>query len=207
MTVFRRLASIKDHLLGIAVGTVFWCLLWGSFAPLSLVGGFLVAAGVFVVFPLPPLSREVTLRPWHALVFLIVFFKDLTVSSATVAWYALRPAGSPASSVIAVRLRSRSDLFLTFTGILATLIPGSVVVEAQRSTGTLFFHVIGAESQASVEAIRCSILAQEERVLRAFASQAVLSGAGLGPRGGAPEAHARHGESPESPRAGGASWA
>ena len=179
MTVVQRLKALRDHLLGLAAATIFWCLLWGSFTPLSVVGGLLVAVVVHMVFPLPPIGREVTLRPVHAVVFIAVFVKDLAVSSVQVASYALRPSGSPGSSVVAVQLTSRSDLFLTFTGVLATLIPGSVVVEAQRSTGTLFFHAIGAVDEAGVQEIRETILAQERRALKAFASREVLEGSGL----------------------------
>lgn len=180
-SLVERLSALSSHVLGILTSALMWCLLWGEFSALSILGGLALGAAIFVVFPLPPLSREVTIRPVAALVFVLVFIKDLTVGSMQVAWYALRPAGSPGSSVIAVKLRSRSDLFLTFTGVLATLIPGSVVVEAQRSSGTLFFHAIGVTNEAEAERMRASILAQEERALRAFASREVLHGAGFGP--------------------------
>lgn len=181
-----RSGELPQHLVGLTVTTIFWCLLWGSFSPLSILGGAVVAVLVYVLFPLPPLARELVFRPWHVLVSAAVFAKDLAVSSAQVAGYALRPSGSPGSSVIAVQLRSRSDFFLTATAVLATLIPGSVVVEAQRSTGTLFLHVIGAVDQGGVDAMRESILAQEARLLRAFASKRVLTGAGVSlKRGGA----------------------
>ena len=87
--------------------------------------------------------------------------------------------GLPPASVIAVQLASRSDLFLTGTGVLSTLIPGSVVVEAQRATGTLFLHVIGPGTEDEVEKARQSVLAQEKRLLLALARREVLEEAGL----------------------------
>src|SRR5699024_5299626 len=98
----------------------------------------------FALFPMPPTGRELTVRPLRLSYFLVRFLYDLTVSSVEVGWYALRPAPQPPGSVIAVTMASRSDLFLTATAVLSTLIPGSVVVEAQRATGTLFLHVIPA---------------------------------------------------------------
>lgn len=179
MRLKNRVRTLSDHWIGIIGAVLFWCLLWGSFSPLTLLGGLLAAILVHVLFPLPPVGRELALRPLHALVFVFVFLKDLAVSSAQVSWYALRPSGSPGSSVVAVQLRSRSDLFLTFTGVLATLIPGSVVVEAQRSTGTLFFHTIGVTTQEEADDMRQVILAQEVRALKAFASREILADAGL----------------------------
>ena len=177
MTLPQHVKEIPQHRVGILASVLLWCLLWGSVSPLTLVGGLLIAVLVHVVFPLPPVGRELTFRPIHGLVFLAVFVKDLVVSSAQVSWFALRPSGSPGSGVIAVQMRSRSDLFLTFTGILATLIPGSVVVEAQRSSVTLFFHVIGAINEDRADAMRASILAQEARLLRAFAVRTILDDA------------------------------
>lgn len=176
----QRLRDVPAHWLEILTATVFWCLLWGSsFTPSDVLGGLLVAVIVVVLFPLPRVSVELTLRPWPFLTFLTRFLSDMLVSSVQVSWYALRPSGTPGNSVIAVPLRSRSDLFLTFTGMLCTLIPGSVVVEAQRSTGILFLHVIGAHDEQTVEAARQQALDQEERLLRAVARRDVLKGAGL----------------------------
>ncbi|SHY02354.1 Putative cation antiporter subunit [Mycobacteroides abscessus subsp. abscessus] len=182
--LLNRVRVLPTHALGIVGGALAWCLLWGEFSVLSILGGLLLGAAIYVMFPAPPLSREVTLRPWSALVFFAHFAKDLVAGSIQVARFALRPSGSPGSSVIAVQLRSRSDLFLSFTGILATLIPGSVVVEAQRATGTLFFHAIGVTTKEQIKAQHDSILRQEERLLRAFASREILNSAGYSVRGG-----------------------
>jgi len=61
-------------------------------------------------------------------------------------------------------------------------VPGSIVVEAHRLTGTLYLHVLDVATAGGVEAARRSVLDQEERVLRAFASDAELEAAGLRPR-------------------------
>lgn len=173
----RRLGDLPRRWLEILVGTVFWCLLWGAAGPGEIISGVLASSAVALVFPLPLVSPELTIRPLACVSLAAHFALDMTRSAVEVAWYAVRPAGPPPSSVVAVRLRSRSDLFLTVTAMLVTLIPGSVVVEAQRSTGTLFLHVIGADDESAVEAARCSALRQEERVLRALARASVLDDA------------------------------
>ena len=63
MTRFaRRVRDLPTHTLGIIGGALVWCLLWGEFSVLSIVGGLLLGAAIYVMFPAPPLSREVTLR-------------------------------------------------------------------------------------------------------------------------------------------------
>lgn len=173
-----RLKDLPGHWVEILGATVFWCLLWGQAHVVDVLGGLLAACLVVLAFPLPRASRELTIRILPVLSLLVHVAGDMVVSSAQVAWYALRPGPAPLCSVVAVRLASRSDLFLTATAMLATLIPGSVVVEAQRSTGTLFLHVIGAEGPDDVEHARQRTLALEERLLRAFARRAIRQEAG-----------------------------
>lgn len=178
-----RLRIALSNGVGLLVAVAFWCLLWGEVSAKSLLGGLAVALLVRAVFPMPPMGHELMLRPWPFVVFVVRFAADVVISALQVAWYAIRPAPQPPGSVIAVQMRSRSDLFLTLTAVLSTLIPGSVVVEAQRSTGTLFLHVIGAGTLEEVEEARRRVHEQELRALRALASRTVLEEAGLvGPR-------------------------
>lgn len=177
--MMRRLRELPGRWREILGATVFWCLLWGGFSPSDVLGGIAAASLVVVLFPLPRVGRELTLRPVAFVVLVVRFLLDMLNSALEIAWYAVRPSGAPASSVVAVPLRSRSDLFLTATGMLCTLIPGSVVVEAQRSTGTLFLHSIGTDSEEKVEEVRRQALAQEERLLRALGRREELEEAGL----------------------------
>ncbi|MFC6448525.1 Na+/H+ antiporter subunit E [Cellulomonas gelida] len=62
---------------------------------------------------------------------------------------------------------------------LCSLVPGSLVVEAHRLTGRLYLHVLDVEAAGGIEAARQAVLDQEERVLRAFGSDAELRAAGL----------------------------
>lgn len=178
--MIRRLRNLRHNLVGIALAVGFWCLLWGGFSVKDVLGGVAAAVLVFTVFPMPRTAPEVTFRPVAVVTLTARFLWDLVTSSIEVGWYAVRPGPQPPCSVIAVPMASRSDLFLTATAILATLIPGSVVVEAQRSTGTLFLHIIGAGTDAEVEQAKQQVREQEERLLRAFARRDVLQGAGLG---------------------------
>src|SRR5690606_10786211 len=112
----------------IALLTLIWTLLWGTFTPLIILGGVIVAVGVLAIFPLPPVSHPVRLRPLKVIVLIARFAYDLVVASVRVAAVVLRFGYQPRSAVIEVRLRSRSDLILTATAELISLIPGSLLI-------------------------------------------------------------------------------
>lgn len=177
--MIQRARRLADHWLDILIAVVFWCLLWGGFSFQDIAGGLLAAAIVHILFPMPSISRELSLRPLAFIWFVAKFLFDMVVSAVQIAWYAIRPGEQPGASVIAVQMASRSDLFLTITAGLSTLIPGTVVVEAQRGTGTIFLHVIGAETPEEAEAARVRVREQEHRLLRALARRDVLKEAGL----------------------------
>ena len=175
----RRLKDLRGSLMWILAAVAVWCLLWGGIDLKNVLGGALVAVLVFVMFPMPPTGHELTLRPVRFTLFVVRFLADCAVSAVQVGYFALRPGPQPPSSVIAVKMASRSDFFLTFTGVLCTLIPGSVVVEAQRATGLLFLHTFNAGTPEAVERARQDVRAQEERLLWALGRREVLEEAGL----------------------------
>lgn len=147
--------------------TLVWMALWRSFTLGDAVLGFVVSVLVCLVFPLPPL--RISLRPNPvAVVWLVVrFMWDVVVSSVQVSMVVLRPKGLT-NALVEVDMSVPSDFVMTVVGEMTTLIPGSVVVEARRSTHTLFFHVLDVKSEADVDKFRRTVLAQEQRVLNAF---------------------------------------
>ncbi len=163
--------------------TVVWVLLWGDLSVGNLLAGLIIGAVVSVVLPLPPVAAGSTVRPIPLLHLVGRFALDVVVASVQVGAQAFRRR-PPQSAVIRVRLRTTSDLYLTLTAELCCLVPGSVVVEAHRLTSTLYLHVLDVGSGPDgIEAARERVLLQEERVLRALASDAELAAAGLrGPR-------------------------
>lgn len=155
--------------------TVVWVLLWGNVTVANVLSGLVVAVVVTLVFPLPPIVFGGRVRPLGLARLIGWFVVELVVASAQVAAQALRIGQRPQNAVIQVDLRSRSDLYLTLTAELLSLVPGSLVVEARRSTSTLFLHVLGVCSEADVEEARRRALRQEERVMRALASDEELA--------------------------------
>ncbi|MBM2614553.1 Na+/H+ antiporter subunit E [Actinoplanes sp. LDG1-06] len=152
--------------------TVIWVLLWGSFTPLTVVGGLVVAVITLIVFPLPPVTYAGRIHPLGLLRFVTRFLRDMVMASAQVASLAFRFGHVPRSAVIAVPLRCPSDLGLTLTAEALSLVPGSLIVDADRKRGVLYVHVLGVESPDDAEKFRQDVLDLESRIIQAFGSPA-----------------------------------
>jgi multicomponent Na+:H+ antiporter subunit E len=155
-----------------AVATIalVWVLLWDRVTWGNVVNGVLVGLLVTYAFPLPSIEFQGRLRPHRVLLLIAHFLIDLVGAS----WQVMRLAFGrriPRNAVIEVQLRSRSDFYLTLTAELVALVPGSVVVDARRSTSVLYLHLLDVERQGGIEAQRAHVLAVERRVVRALGSR------------------------------------
>jgi multicomponent Na+:H+ antiporter subunit E len=185
-----RVGRVRIGWLTVLWLAVLWVLLWGELSVGNLLAGLVVGILVTVLLPLPAIGFRGRVRPLGVLRLVGHFVVDLVLASVQVALIALHPSRTPTGAVIGVHLRSESDLYLAFTAELSTLVPGSLVVEAHRRNGMLYLHVLDVESMGGIEAVRSGVLAIEERVLRALASDAELERAGLG------RSTSREGETP-----------
>ena len=158
-----------------------WVLLWGDWTWGNVVNGVLLGLLLTLGLRMTPVDFHGRVRPLGVLVLVTRFLYDLVRASFEVSIVALRPRYTPRGAVICVQLRSHSDLYLTLTAELCSLVPGSIIVEAHRLTGRLYVHVLDVETSGGIEKARQNVLDQEERVLRALASDAELVAAGLTP--------------------------
>lgn len=181
--LWRRVAGVQWWTVGWLV--VVWVLLWGDVSVANVLAGLVLGTAVVVGLRMAPIDFHGRVRPLGVLVLVSRFAVDLVRASVEVAWLALRPRTTPRGAVIGVQLRSTCDLYLTLTAELCSLVPGSLIVEAYRNTGMLYVHVLDVAHSGGVEAARRAVLAQEERVLRALASDEELAAAGLTGRGSA----------------------
>ncbi len=163
---------------------VVWVLLWGSVTWGNVLAGALLGVLVVVLLPLPPLPFHGHVRPLRVLALVGRFGVDLAIASFQVAWQAIRPGRQPRGAVVGVRLRNPSDIYLTVTAELSSLVPGSLVVEVHRLTGMLYLHVLDLEAYGGVDKVRADVLALEARVLRAPAPAAAPAAAAPTTRGG-----------------------
>lgn len=147
-----------------------WMILWGTISWLSVISGIIVAFTVIRVFYLPPVDLSGRFNLWHIAVYLAHFAKDVFIASFQVAFQAITP-GVPRSSIIAIQLRTRSDLIMTLVGITLSLIPGSLVVDVDRERSIIYLHTFDTENDEDVEATRDQALIIEGRIVRAIGSR------------------------------------
>jgi multicomponent Na+:H+ antiporter subunit E len=179
MSLHPRRTGWRFQWATIAWLTVVWVLLWGDVTWGNIVNGALLGLLVTVGLRMTPVDFHGRVHPVGLLVLLGRFAVDLVRASFEVSIVALRPRYTPRGAVICVQLRSHSDLYLTMTAELVSLVPGSIIVEAHRLTGRLYVHVLDVETSGGVEKARQAVLDQEARVLRALASDEELADAGL----------------------------
>ncbi|MDG4829713.1 Na+/H+ antiporter subunit E [Solwaraspora sp. WMMD1047] len=165
---------LRDQLVTVGWLVLVWNLLWGEFSIGNLIGGAAVALFILLFFPLPSVTFGGRLRPLALLRFVLRFLTDLVIASFQVAATALRPRYLPASAIIGVPLRVRSDLNLTLTAEAVSLVPGSLIVEADRANGTLYVHVLDVRGPDDVAAAHRKVLDLEARIVRAIGSDAEL---------------------------------
>lgn len=184
MSLHPRRRGVGFHAAAVAWLTAVWVLLWGGPSVGDVLAGALLAVLVVRALPMPAIDYRGRVRPLGVLRLVARFAVELVVASTEVALLAASPWRKVRPAVVRVRLLSRSDLYVTLTAQLVSLVPGTVVVEAHRSTSTLYVHVLDVDQAGGVEAARAHVLAVERRVLAALASDAELAECGALP--GAP---------------------
>jgi multicomponent Na+:H+ antiporter subunit E len=161
---------VKTKLIAIAGLTIIWVLFWGRLNPLTVLGGLLVATVVLAAFPLPPVTFGGRIRPVALLRLAARFAADLVVASFQVALLAFRFGHLPRSAILSVRLKAPSDLGLTLTAEALSLVPGSLIIEADRDRGILYIHVLNVRDASDANRFRRSVLDLESRINAAFGS-------------------------------------
>ncbi|MBM7824290.1 multicomponent Na+:H+ antiporter subunit E [Arcanobacterium pluranimalium] len=166
--------------------TIAWVMLWGDFTTGNFLAGFLVALLVTTVAPFPTAPFDGRFRPWGVVRLVAIFLWDIVRASWIQAAFILRRR-RPRGAIIRVQLRSHSDVYRAMVAGMTGLVPGSVVVDSHQATGTLYVHVFDTELAGGIAGVHQTLLEQEERVLRAFASHDELVAAGYVP-GSSPSA-------------------
>ncbi|WP_210603648.1 Na+/H+ antiporter subunit E [Brevibacterium oceani] len=152
-----------------------WLMLWDSVTAITVVSGIVVAFLVTRVFYLPPVVLSGRFNVWHALVFGLWFIYSVLYASIEVAWYAFRPRAVGAGSVVACDLRTSSDLVLTLIADTASLIPGSIIIDSDRSMGILYLHFLDCDSEEKVRRAKAQVYHIEELLIRTLGSHRDLA--------------------------------
>ncbi|MEW2462157.1 MULTISPECIES: Na+/H+ antiporter subunit E [Microbacterium] len=147
---------------------VLWMLLWAQFTVLAFLTGLVVAIFVTRVFRLPTVELSGRVNLWYAALFIVQFLWAVLRGALSVTVQVFDFRRQPGTAIVAVPLRYADDLVMTHVAVVSSLIPGSLVVEADRDRRILYLHVIGVRSKEDVEEQRQGVLGWEKRVVRAL---------------------------------------
>ncbi|MEV8172278.1 Na+/H+ antiporter subunit E [Microbacterium sp. NPDC077486] len=147
---------------------VLWMLLWAQFTVLSFLTGLVVAIFVTRVFRLPTVELSGRVNLWYGALFVVQFLFAILRGALSVTAQVFDFRRQPGTAIVAVPLRYADDLVMTHVAVVSSLIPGSLVVEADRDRGILYLHVIGVRSKEDVEKQRQGVLGWEKRIVRAL---------------------------------------
>ena len=153
---------------------VLWLVLWQHVDVISVVSGIVFAVLVVRVFYLPPVVLSDRFHLGWFLVLTVRMLWWIIRASWQVAWLALRPAPLPRSAIVKTHLHTDSDWLQTLAAEVNMLVPGSVVVEVDRSDRLIFLHVLDADSDEKVERARRAAFDIEVAIALAFASRREL---------------------------------
>lgn len=165
MTRLRRHPLLLLWLTGVWVG------LWGSVTAANVLGGLAVAVVLVLMLPLTEVNEDDDVRAGPLLRFVAHFAADLVRASLQVALLAVRPRLQLRQAVLAVPVRSASDRLLTLLANAISLTPGTLTLEVDRPSSTLYVHVIdvGPDAQA-LERVRESMRRVEHLAVQAVGS-------------------------------------
>lgn len=161
----RPKVSLRQELPLLVWLVVAWCGLWSNFSIGNVLFGTLISVGITRLFYLPPVELGGRFNLWYAFTFAGSFLGQLVVASINVLYLAIVRGPHLENSVVAVQLRSRSDLLVTSTGHVVSLIPGSLIIEVDRSTSTLYVHCLNVGEPEAAEAVRARVRKTEEQLI------------------------------------------
>ena len=155
--------------------TAVWVLLWGTFTPLTVVGGVLVGAAVLAFFRMPTASARLPVRPVRVLALVAYLAYDMVVSGVEVSWQILRYGRRTRAAVVAVPLLSASDRVVTVVANALSLSPGAMALQIDHEHGLWFVYALGPRDAAGVERTRRRTMDMQRRVLAALGTREELA--------------------------------
>lgn len=154
---------------------VVWVALWQDFSVGNIVVGLLLAFAVTRVFYLPPVQLSGRFNVGYFLVFIFIFLWRVISASVQVIEVEITKGPRVKNAIVAAPLLTRSDLLITLTGHLISLIPGSLIIEVDRSTATLYLHALDVETAEDAQKIRDEVNSAEAWVIRIMGSKEELA--------------------------------
>ncbi len=164
--------------------TAVWVGLWGSVTAANVLGGLAVAVVLLVLLPPGPTDARAVVAPAALLRFAVRFVVDLVVSSLQVVRLVLSPRIALRQAVVALHVPDASDTLLTVLADAISLTPGTLTIDVDRSTSTLYVHSLDAgQGQEALDRLRAGLQDQATGAVRALGSEAARRHVGAGGAG------------------------
>jgi len=153
---------------------VLWLLLWNDLSMGNVIAGGLVAVVVLAIARLPKLNcvgqskgQRARVAPVALLYFLGYVLVKLVQSNLVLAWEIITPRNKINTGIVAVPLRTESELAMLVVANVVTLTPGTVTIEVSGSPAVVYVNVLHLHD---IEDVRRDLLRLEELSVRAFGS-------------------------------------
>ncbi|GAA0535205.1 multisubunit sodium/proton antiporter MrpE subunit [Saccharopolyspora erythraea NRRL 2338] len=154
--------------------TLVWVMLWGTLDAGTVFFGLIVALLVTAVFPMPPITTNIVVRP-HRLAHLVLYLAwDLLISTARVAWQAVRYGPNAKAGIVAVTMLTDSDHLTAMVANGVSLAPGKFVMQIDRANRICYVYALGM-GEHDAESVRRDVLSLEAKVVRAVGSPAEVA--------------------------------
>lgn len=171
----RPKTPLKLELPLIAFLAFVWMALWQQFDLGTFIIGLVYATIIVRIFYLPPLRGTGRINVFWGLIFTVRFLAKMVAASFQVSWVVLRRGPTVRNRIISVQLRSHDDLMVTLVGHSLALVPGSLVVDVDRTTATLYLHCLGVTDDHGAEKIRQDALRTEALLIRTSGNRSDLA--------------------------------
>jgi multicomponent Na+:H+ antiporter subunit E len=120
-----------------------WVALWGEVSLVNVLTGFVMVAGLSLLFP-GPLRATHRIKPLAAITFFFYMLRSIALSSWSVIVAVLFPTEKRRhSEVIRVPLTNTSSLVNAITANTISLTPGTVVIAVDPDGRFFDIHVLG----------------------------------------------------------------
>jgi multicomponent Na+:H+ antiporter subunit E len=155
--------------------TVVWMLLWGTFTPLTILGGVLVAVLVTAVSRHGPPAERLPLRPVRLLGLVGYLAYDLVVSGAEVSWQVLRYGPRSCGAIMEMPLLAGSERVVTLLASALSLAPGAMALEIDHPRGVWYVYSLGPRVDADVRKAWLRTMDMQRRVIATFGTPEELA--------------------------------
>lgn len=122
-----------------------WMFMTVSFSPAGFAIGFLVGLGIIILMRRFFSYRLYTYRVWAIIYLVLLFLKELLMSSIQVLRIVLKPNMNLKPAIFELETELKEDWEITLLSALITLTPGTLVVGISNDQKRLFIHALDFE--------------------------------------------------------------